>query len=194
MNNISIEESKKIVDGLESNEVTVNWHGAKLCIKKTLPVKDMLEVVQNVVRGSFADDDLNYMPELTDFVLLREVMSKYTNVDLPEDTEELYELLYRTDLMDVVLDNINGRQFTKIYNAINAKLKYMSETNIERFAKQMEEAINKVTDLVSAFSSIMDDVSPDDVSNLLAAVSKIGELDEAELVDAVIKSQAEQPE
>lgn len=192
MNNISIEESKNVIDGFVENEVTVNWHGNKLVIKRTLTAMEMLQIVENVTRGSFNDDNASFTPELTDFVFLREVVEKYTNVDIPQDVEDLYALLYRTDIIDVIMDNINGRQFTKMYNAITTKIKYISETNVERIAAQMGDAVKQITDLVSNFASIMDGVTADDVTNLISAVSGIGSIDEAKLVDAVIGHQAKQ--
>lgn len=191
MEKISVINNENVKKAFNGNEVTINWNGGKLCIKRVLSVSEMLSFVANVVDGCFNGDNNEYTPELMDFVFLREVLDKYTNVDIPTDIEDLYALLYQTDLIDVVLDNVNGRQFNKMYAAIMDKVKFITNTNATKVVSQMEEIAAQAKALVDNFSGLLNDVTAEDINSLIAAIANLGSLDEGKLVEAVIAHQEE---
>ena len=57
--------------------------------------------------------------ELIDFAIRVNILLSYAFVDLPNDPNTLYYVIYCSDLFDVVCRAINQRQLQSIYRAIS---------------------------------------------------------------------------
>lgn len=190
MNKISISNLGEIMEAAGSNITIIDWHGNPVEVKQTLTALEMFEFVRDVTLGCFDEKSGEYLPEALDFVLSREIVDKYTNIEILDDIEDLYAMLYRTDLIQTILGAVNKEQFDKIVSAVRAKVKYAAETNAAKITAKMDDAVKQIAGLVSQFSSVLDGVTPDDVANLLRAVTEMGKIDEAKLVNAVLEHQA----
>lgn len=98
---VSIALFDKIAKEQFQNEANIEWHDAQLRVKYALPLKDMLAFVDDVV-GSCFHDKLGYMPEVKDFAIKSNILSRYANFTLPDNLEHRYQLVYVTDAVDAV--------------------------------------------------------------------------------------------
>lgn len=92
------------------------WNGMEVVVNRVLPMNVMLEFVDYVVKTCFSEEG-EFIPEVKDFAIKSCLLEMYANFDLPKDISERYAAIYNSDIVDVVLNHIEGRQFGEIINA-----------------------------------------------------------------------------
>lgn len=165
--------------------ISKEWFGNKVTIKRTISLLDMIEFVNDVVLSCF-DDKNGYMPELMDFAVRSNVLTRYANFNLPDNVETRYDLLYNTDAVEFVLEYINTHQLREMLNAANRKLAHLCNTNVMDIQKRMEELVAAFEEMQKKTEEIFGSIAPEDFSNLMSALREHGELDEKKIVDAIM--------
>ena len=102
---------------------------------------------------------------------------------MPKDLSERYAAIYNSDIVDAVLNHIEGRQFGEIINAIESKISNMAQMNVQMVYAQMNRLNQEFENLTSSMENMFAGVSTDDVAKLINAVSS-GDIDEGKVVQA----------
>lgn len=192
---VSIALFDKIAKEQFQNDATIEWHDAQLRVKYTLPLTDMLAFVDDVV-GSCFHDKLGYMPEVKDFAIKSNILSRYANFTLPDNLEHRYQLVYATDAVDAVCAAIDGTQLQEIVDAINSKIRFLCDSKVTMIQERINDVLNTMEEMRDNTKSVFDGITQDDIKNLMGAITSSG-LDEKKLVQAYIeqvKSKDEQAE
>lgn len=192
---VSIALFDKIAKEQFQNEVTIEWHDAQLRVKYALSLTDMLAFVDDVV-GSCFHDKLGYIPEVKDFAIKTNILSRYANFSLPDNLEHRYQLVYMTDAVDAVCAAIDGTQLQEIVNSINSKIRFLCDSKATMIQERINDVLNTMEEMRDNTKSIFDGITQDDLKNLMGAITSNG-LDEQKLVQAYIeqaKSKDEQAE
>lgn len=192
---VSIALFDKIAKEQFQNEATIEWHDAQLRVKYALPLTDMLAFVDDVV-GSCFHDKLGYMPEVKDFAIKTNILSRYANFSLPDNLEHRYQLVYMTDAVDAVCAAIDGTQLQEIVNSINSKIRFLCDSKATMIQERINDVLNTMEEMRDNTKSIFDGITQDDLKNLMGAITSNG-MDEQKLVQAYIeqaKSKDEQAE
>lgn len=149
---------------------TVEWCGVEIEYKEVLTMVEMKAFVDGVVDASF-DNDGDYMPEFTDWLIRTNMIQLYTNVRMPQNIEKQYDILYRTDLYEQIAGLVDQRQYAKIMEAIEQKLEYRRNSDVTAMRVQL-------SGLIQQFESMGQDLmqfTPEDVENLEGALEKMKE-------------------
>jgi len=192
---VSIALFDKIAKEQFQNEVTIEWHDAQLRVKYALSLTDMLAFVDDVV-GSCFHDKLGYIPEVKDFAIKTNILSRYANFSLPDNLEHRYQLVYMTDAVDAVCAAIDGTQLQEIVNSINSKIRFLCDSKATMIQERINDVLNTMEEMRDNTKSIFDGITQNDLKNLMGAITSNG-LDEQKLVQAYIeqsKSKDEQAE
>ncbi len=164
-------------------------------MKYALSLTDMLAFVDDVV-GSCFHDKLGYMPEVKDFAIKTNILSRYANFSLPDNLEHRYQLVYMTDAVDAVCAAIDGTQLQEIFNSINDKIRFLCDSKATMIQERINDVLNTMEKMRDNTKSIFDGITQNDLKNLMGAITSNG-LDEQKLVQAYIeqsKSKDEQAE
>ena len=182
---VSISAVDNIIGECILNVVTEQWYDVEVKMRRSIPFTEVLAFVDDVVQSCFQRNGA-YVPEVLDFAIKSNIISKYTNVSMPDNLEHRYAILYNSDLVDFVCQHINMQQLQEMVNSINRKLAYMCDTNTVSVQ-------NRLNDLISAFETMQEkteamfgDVMPDDMTRLVGAIGD-GALTEEKIVEAYMK-------
>ena len=168
-----------------SNTIAAEWHGVEVFIKKTLPFTEMLEFVNDVVMSCF-QDEAGFMPEVVDFAVKSNILSRYANYSLPDKLEHRYEIIYYTDAIEFVRQHINNEQLSEILSSITKKINYMCNTNVMNIQKHITGLVSSFEDLQQKSANIFGNLTPEDVTKVLGAFEN-GGFSEEKLVEAYLK-------
>jgi hypothetical protein len=149
---ITVSEFRKAVNDNFQNVVEYEWCGLPIAITKTISMKDALEFISEVVNACFSEDSLTYVPTAKDVAIRIMVIRKYTNISLPESYEDMYDLLYRSDIVSAVAEEINRSQFMTILQSIDENIDYIKSTNVSFANKQLDSAGDKLEELINTVS------------------------------------------
>lgn len=117
-----VEDAKRllaIASAIDKGPIRVAWNGIWVHVKRAIGLMECTVLIDDVLRNSTIQDGSLFMPELIDFALRAHIVEAYTDLVLPEQVEAKYDLLYLTDLFDVVSGVISKAQLDSIINAIN---------------------------------------------------------------------------
>lgn len=172
--------------GLYSDDleyVNIDHCGYVFMLRHVIGIQDVSEIVWRVVQACFIDDG-EYRPEFRDFMLRSEVIDKYTNIMLPDDIHERYDILYRSGIFGTVISNINSDQFDQIMHSIDLKVKYISDSNVSMIESKINEVYESIKDVITKMNATLDGVDNDALVGFINAFSK--GLDEMKLAKALL--------
>lgn len=183
---ISITTFEKIMKENYTPTKTVEWNGVEITIKPTLSFKEVLSFVDNVTKSCFTTDGGTYIPEVKEFVIKCCILEMYANFAMPTNVERKYDLVYCTDAVNVVMDNINRTQLGEIIEAINDKIDNIAQANVEAINRQMNELYSAFDNLQEQLAGIFSGIGTDEISKLIGAISG-DKFDEAKLIQTYMK-------
>lgn len=186
---ITINAFEKTLEKGLPETITIEWGGLSVEIKPTLSLGEMYGFVNGVVSACVDAETGAYNAEIKDFAIKIMVLENYANFTLPKSSEKTYELIYRTDAYFRVRDNINLVQFDEICKAIDTKIEYALKSNIGAANRQINEIFSSMEGIQNQLSSLLGEVSEDDIKNLLTALTK-GDVDEEKLMSAYLNKKA----
>ena len=71
---VSINALEKVMKSTYTPEEVITWHDIEVTITKTLPLKDVIGMVNDVVESCFAMEDGDFLPEIRDFAIKSAVL------------------------------------------------------------------------------------------------------------------------
>lgn len=97
----------------------IMWHGIAMTLRPLLPLVEVTQFVNSVMNSCYDKEHDVFVPDMKDFAFRVNTVSRYACVELPQDIEEQYSVLYNTDIFDTILSHINKAQIESIREAIN---------------------------------------------------------------------------
>lgn len=170
--------------------VKVDWHGVDLEVKPFLSMEEMILFIDGVVSACFLDGDNTYIPEVKDFAINSYLLSIYTNIELPDDISEKYIYVTRCDAFGLILEIVDDIQLKQILTAINEKIKYLADANVQMIQKQVYELYGVIDNMSEQFEKTFSGVNNEDMTKLISAIAN-GGFDETKLVDAYFNKKKE---
>lgn len=180
---ISIEDFKEVVVKDFKPVVDIDWRGFTLHIKKCLSLEEMMTFVSNVVSSCFTAETNEYLPEIKDFTTRCCILENYAGLILPKSLNEKYEMVYSSDIVSFVVQHVEHMQFDAMLEAIDSKIEYQAQSNIEALNRQMNEIAAGFSALEESLSEIFGGVDNETISKIAGAIAN-GTFDESKLVKA----------
>ena len=95
-----------------------NWQGITFEYKKSLEIDEAIGFFESVMAGCVDGTANVFRVELLDFSFRSNVISFYTNIELPQKAELQYKLLFWTDLYSEVKSKLNAGQIASLEEAV----------------------------------------------------------------------------
>lgn len=164
--------------------------GKEIAIKAGLGLTDTVGFVDSVAVTVVDSETGKYHPELMGFAFDAMILMYFTNVMLPADSEDQFELICYSDLCFEVKRAIDSELLDKLYAATDRKI-----THLVRCAENSLAA--KMNDLLSSFAQLQE-LTQDTFENiggaeLKALVDHLSGMNEATLAKAVLDHQEKRP-
>lgn len=155
-------------------------------IKYTIPMAEAFKFSNSVVDLCYSDKDSTYSPEIKDFAIRINLVSRYTNIELPESTEDKYMFLYATDVFDIVRREVNPRQLRSIIYGIDERIEYINDITNSAVHKEMISIINDMERLGTILKETFDSIDKDAINTMASAISS-GQFDENKFATEVFR-------
>lgn len=98
--------------------IPIKWRNTQIYVKHIIRVSEMAELINSVMSACCAGDG-GFCQELVDYALRYNIVTTYSLVEMPDDLDEQYRILYCSDLYKVVTENINESQLNSIVETIS---------------------------------------------------------------------------
>lgn len=111
-------ELNQITNVICDKPKTILWHGKRISVNPLLSFKDLFEIVMAVV-DACVDRDKNVMVvESVDFIFKKVTLEQYGNITFPKGVEEQYKIIYGSDLVKHVWNEVNQVQLSSLKEII----------------------------------------------------------------------------
>lgn len=195
VNRISVAKFEKAVS--KDNVVFVPLDGVEdvdIEITKSISLQNMIEFVENVAESCVDMESGEYTPQVRDFAIKRELLTKYANFTMPNNIEKQYEFIYGSNVVDVVLQNINQLQFQEIVSSIDRKVKFMLDCVTSISASNTVKLLNKLDTITEQNTAMFDSLQGEDIASVFSNINAIANMDEKKLARAVKEIQSSDKE
>ena len=98
--------------------VDVNWHGKIIEMKTLLSQEEEISVIHEIISLCVDDSDGKVNIELLEFYIRLVIICSYAKVSFPENSDDIYKLVYYSDLYKYVIENVNDVQVNNIINSV----------------------------------------------------------------------------
>lgn len=186
---ISVHAIENVIRNEADDTVELDWYGETLAVKKRLSIGEMLVFVNGVTDNCFTEE-LVYIPEVADYVRRCAILELYGNFRLPQDTEKRYKFVYSEPMekaVDMILNVIDMQQYMEIMDALQNKIDYRINTDIERANRRVSEAEESLLKLENDLREVFSGLTAEDVSGLIGALAR--GVDEEKIVNAYVDRQ-----
>lgn len=180
---ISINALERIAKENFQNTITKEWFGIEVNIRRTLPLEDVLMFTEDIVNACFTSDG-TFIPQVMDFAIKDGILTRYANFTMPSDTKKQYELVYATDAVEMVMEEIDQEQLESIVDAADRKIDYLCDTNIKEVSAKLEAILKTFEEMGTTVEQMFGGMTPEDMQKMLGAISEAGKLDEEKIVSA----------
>ena len=116
---ISLEQLRSHKEPLQR---TIMWHGIAVTVRTILPMSEAISFVDGIMKACYDKTHDIIMPEVMDFAFRFYVVTSYAHVEMPDNIEEQYELLYCTDVFDVIANAVNHAQLKSLRDTVSSLL------------------------------------------------------------------------
>lgn len=188
MKRITSQEMKEIMDDRFPIDNVIDYHGLELHVKRVIPVAVMKTIVESVTSSCFNSETGEYMPEFKEFAINLCIVQAFTNIELPEDRDEQYRLLFSTDLMAHIIPAIDSDVLDNMTRAIYERCNVINDANRVAFEHELMTVMQSVTQIADGIDGLFSGLSQSDIQNLVHAIGANG-IDEEKLVKAVVSEQ-----
>ncbi|HZJ98758.1 MAG TPA: hypothetical protein VFC79_02060 [Tissierellaceae bacterium] len=111
MSKIKVGELREVLKELESKQVgveTISFHGLSISVKQFIPIQEKINLVASIFESSIdRSGDLHILDgNKLDIAYKNLVVGEYSNLTLPKNTLESYDMLCESGLFNVVYDSI----------------------------------------------------------------------------------------
>lgn len=188
-NKVSVATIEKVMKERFTEEPkTFDWYGVEIEYKENIPMEYAVTFVNNVVDTCF-DKDGNYIPEFKVFLIRSFTVQMYSNVRLPQDLKKQYDILYNSDLYNVLIQHVDIVQYDTLLMAIDEKLEYRRNADV----MTMRMTLNNLIAQFQNFEEQLNQVEIEDVRNIAEAINGV-DLDEEKFVDAILNRKPDSEE
>lgn len=193
MEKISYEVIKSVI-GTENDVSKFVWAGLEIEVKRFLTMEEMFDFTNTVFETCFRQDDSSYRPEVKDFMIRSCILDAYTNIEIPDDLQTRYDMVYRYEIIPEVMKYVDQNQFNAVLMAIDSKINNRLNANVEKFEKKMAEADEMVGKAVEYISGIFDGIDNETIKQVALSISNMS-IDPEVLAKSIIeaKNQDENP-
>lgn len=184
----------KLESVLKDNVVTVPMRGCKdveITIRHTLPLRDMMQFVENVVSACVDAKENRYTPEILEFMIAAEILTSYANFTLPSNAEKQYELVYGTDALEQVAEHINPTQMVEIRTAIGERIEHEVRKMEAVVAEKANELLVRVETMTEQIEALFSGVDSEEFQGVMRNLAQMNAVDEKALARAVLDAQSE---
>ena len=191
---ISAQKFEEFVNGNFDNVVQAEFCGLQFEVRHTLPLPEVLNFVNELTETCFLEDG-EFVPEILDFTMKNNVLTRYANFELPVDLNKQYELIYVSGIAEYVTGLINQTQLREIVEAAKKKINFKCQTDVAGVRAQLSELVGYFENIGTQMEQMMSGVNSEDIEKLAQAMAD-GTLSEEKIVsaymDAVRKDAAHQ--
>lgn len=190
---ITFETIRNTLDERIADTNSFDFYGMEITVKRMIPFDAYCAAIEHIIDCCYDSESGEYLPELRELSTRMVITAYYTNLELPEDMNDLERMMFCEELIGQIYDLINPVQLRELHHAVSKRCEIRNEANRRYFDSELQKVTDGIDAMASGIRSFFDGISDKDMKKLAKALTS-GRIDEEKLVAAVIKAQNEERE
>lgn len=180
-------------DEEKSVDITINGNTFTLNITPMLSFDDSNTFVRSVAAACYDMANSEYMPEALDFTLRLFTLIFYAGVSAPTSIDKAYDVLYKTNIYETVVANINVGQYMRLRDVIYKRVDFAKQCIAAQQSSRVNELLGKMEQMFEDSAEVVDHLSSDEfaaqinnIKEMFAAMNEHSEQSEETTVDNIV--------
>lgn len=157
----------------KDNIFTIDF-GDDVCVevKRNLSLDESMGFISYIYNCCINEADENsyareYLPESFGFALRYAFFKYYTNIRMPSDQNACYDILYKTDVFESALEQIDKSQYEDNMFAVREKIKFAVANMNSSAEYQANNILLGVNSLIATMKRSLDDIETGETGEML---------------------------
>lgn len=160
---------EKILKNIKVKTSQVAYEGVVISVKNKITLGEVSAFAENVSNACFSEDG-TYMPELFSVAYFGNLLAFYTDIDVPESIDDMYEITSNSDFMNKIIEVIDGYQLTMIENGIRDRISYLCDSKAYMIEKEFNKSMMSILSIIDEITKIFKDTSPDTFGEVFKSI------------------------
>ena len=173
-----------------TNESSYSINGEKVSfhyIKKPT-LSQRMSVVNDIVDGVI-NETAGYQPILFDYFTAVAFIVNLTDIELSQSFIMSSEMIEEAHLFKLILDLVDDDIVTQIINAAKEEIEYLKIKSANK--SSLDDLAEALTMLVNKYSGMFDGLDVKAVSDNIAKIAQMSNMDEKDMIKNILKSKKE---
>ena len=130
----------------------------KVLVRPLLDLNTFASAVESAVSSCF-DEDNKYVPWMRDVAFAHAIIAAYSNLELPSNLYDVFDLINGTDLYVQIGKAANQNQFEMLERAVDRKIQYVLDEQNSARKQELDLALatlNSVSQSLMELSEVVD--------------------------------------
>ena len=163
----------------DNNTVQLEYVGTRgkfeFSVKRILGFDEAMEFVSSIVVLCSDLDNGVYRPQSLDFAIRFCTLAVYAGIEVPngDNIKKAYDVIYKTDLYDMVREAVDGAQYEALVHAAVQRIKYERDMVVSAAVAQVNQLIAKMNEVMADGQQIMDQLNGEEMSERIHELEKV---------------------
>ena len=119
---LPLNDVMRIVGASGKQYKKVMWHTSEILVRHVISFEEYINMIHRIL-NECQDEDGIASPEMMDFSIRVNVIMEYALVQLPNDMDQLYYVVYSSDLYDTICSVVSEGQLKEIRETVDTYMK-----------------------------------------------------------------------
>jgi len=151
----------------ETIEIGEGKNAVSIRVKKYLSLLEYGNMIKDIVDMVFlgSEENVIYAPYTKEFAIGFNILTHYTNISLPNDSEKVWRFFKETSILEKVYGHISD--YVDIYISVEGLIEYRKEEILKR--SKLDGLVDGVSSILKGIGEKLRDI---DIEKLLEGVEK----------------------
>lgn len=163
--------------GVEKAEPTsvAKFNEHELIVKTELDLVDSVDFVGSIVESCIDQVTGMYNPEVFDFACRVNTLVFYAGVQTPTDLDKAWDVVYHTDLVSIVMRNIEPEKYVSLIDAAKKRIEFLKDVFVAERASVAHNLLARIDKMISDSNNALDELNSEEfkqsLGNMLRVIS-----------------------
>lgn len=168
---IGVEDMLTEIDKLDKNIHIGHVGDLEVHIRNTIGAREFFEFVNMVYYACCDESTGRYAPEIYDAVFLVEFLDYFTDITVPKDPIEAYDMACVAEL-DRLYNLASESQLKNLRKAIERKMLFFEQKQLNDISNKAAQVVDLLGELVDNLGKSLDGINSENISELLKSISE----------------------
>lgn len=151
----------------------VNYGDYEIAVTPTLPIKQVVQFVDEVVETCVDVSDGTYMPEVLEMAFDCAMLHYYAGFERAKDIEKAYRVVRETNVCSLVKSVVNKEQLAEMWLAVERRIAHKLDVMSSAAATSVLKMMDQMSAVIEDSEAVMEKLQGADMQSSIAELTRL---------------------